>query len=1008
MKANPLLDNIFLEKLFTAYDREIYAKITALNFDELPTEEISGKVTGGSINVDGTSACRRTCSSTLVANEVNINDYYWGLNTKFELQIGLTNRIDEKYPDIIWFKEGIYLITTFSTALVTSNYTINIQGNNKIGLLDGTIGGSLTALSYDFGREDYTDENGVSHRRKLPIRDIVTELIHEYAHEPWENIIVQDLDDFGVELLQYRGTATNPLYLFFNINSQEVEQMTLDGSFTVYKGRQISCTISNIENIVFEVNDKGEEVKGKYYNLNELYTVSNPTAFKLNRNDEEENYYIIKITTGQTCGYRMTDITYAGDLIANVGETVVSVLDKICKMLGDFEYYYDTDGKFIFKRKNQYIYKSFNHHTTTESSQSYVENSAYISPTVWDFTGSTLVTSFNNTPNLSELKNDYSLWGTRKSLTGNDLPVHLRYAIDKKPIYYKTLRGDEYGTTMFIDQIRDEITKEVHREMDIVINDYTIQHKLPGDLPGPQLYPDGSLRGGWWDIRDWYEYYKILTGNEPNGTIKWYTQNDLTGLVSAHETITQLELYKDHISNWAEMYNRYYNDTDTLVWMITLTPTREQNKYKLSWGHSYGSYSQANYESNFYVSHLENGKVVTKKAEPPKKRIINRPMSGCSDSHTYLTFLYETTYTLSGEPTGGAAYLYNPNFTYVNDGMDYNEIIEETINRRVEEKLKDIIIVDWREIIYQMAIDYRRFNHCDDFGLKVQEINGKQFDGKYIYPRGVTGYEQYYVDMEGFWRQIYCPQYDYTTITLSENQYVNAKPGEYFVKYWNTDDENCYEARYLYKDITTADLTYNDISNGVLHTVSSPYNLTTTYYYKPDPNEWIDGWNPIVDNSPESLNFWFDFLDDGGDIERYGTSFVGDRPKAVNDSMIKSIYFRETPTLIFTDNIAKIDKKLGYSYLQYSPAMASLFTMSTQGKDAIDVLYEHLYKNSYCIESVTVNALPIYHLEPNNMINIFDTRAGINGTYVMTKFTLPLTYNGTMSITATKAVEEIF
>lgn len=796
MKANPLLDNIFLEKLFTAYDREIYAKITALNFDEFPTEEISGKVTGGSINVDGTSACRRTCSLTLVANEVNINDYYWGLNTKFELQIGLTNRIDEKYPDIIWFKEGIYLITTFSTALGTSNYTINIQGKDKMGLLDGTIGGTLTALSYDFGREDYTDENGVSHRRKLPIRDIVTELIHEYAHEPWENIIVQDLDDFGVELLQYRGTTTNPLYLFFNINSQEVEQMTLDGSFTVYKGRQISCAISNIENIVFEVNNKGEEIKGKYYNLNELYTVSNPTAFKLNRNDEEENYYIIKITTGQTCGYRMTDITYAGDLIANVGETVVSVLDKICKMLGDFEYYYDTEGKFIFKRKNQYIYKSFNHHTTTESSQSYVENSAYISPTVWDFTGSTLVTSFNNTPNLSELKNDYSLWGTRKSLTGNDLPVHLRYAIDKKPTYYKTLRGDAYGTTTFIDQIRDQITKEAHKE--------------------------------------------------------------------------------------------------------------------------------------------------------------------------------------------------------------------ETINQRIEEKLKDIIIVDWREIIYQMAIDYRRFNHCDDFGLKVQEVNGKQFDGKYIYPRGVTGYEQYYIDMEGFWRQIYCPQYDYTTITLSENQYINAKPGEYFVKYWNTDDENCYEARYLYKDITTADLTYNDISNGVLHTVSSPYNLTTTYYYKPDPDEWIDGWNPIVDNSPESLNFWFDFLDDGGDIERYGTSFVGDRPKAVNDSMIKSIYFRETPTLIFTDNIANIDKKLGYSYLQYSPAMASLFTMSAQGKDAIDVLYEHLYKNSYCIESVTVNALPIYHLEPNNMINIFDTRAGINGTYVMTKFTLPLTYNGTMSITATKAVEEIF
>ena len=49
--------------------------------------------------------------------------------------------------------------------------------------------------------------------------------------------------------------------------------------------------------------------------------------------------------------------------------------------------------------------------------------------------------------------------------------MHLRYAIDKKPTYYKTLRGDAYGTTMFRDQIRDEITKEVHREMGIVIND---------------------------------------------------------------------------------------------------------------------------------------------------------------------------------------------------------------------------------------------------------------------------------------------------------------------------------------------------------------------------------------------------------------------------------------------------------------------------------------------------------------------------------------------------------
>jgi hypothetical protein len=53
---------------------------------------------------------------------------------------------------------------------------------------------------------------------------------------------------------------------------------------------------------------------------------------------------------------------------------------------------------------------------------------------------------------------------------------------------------------------------------------------------------------------------------------------------------------------------------------------------------------------------------------------------------------------------------------------------------------------DWREIIYQMALDYFRFNHLDNFELKVRQANPD------LYPTGRTGYEQYYTDMQGFWR----------------------------------------------------------------------------------------------------------------------------------------------------------------------------------------------------------------------------------------------------------------
>jgi hypothetical protein len=47
-------------------------------------------------------------------------------------------------------------------------------------------------------------------------------------------------------------------------------------------------------------------------------------------------------------GYRVTDLVYDKDLIAAAGDTITSVLDKIVKMLGSFEYFYDLEGHFIF------------------------------------------------------------------------------------------------------------------------------------------------------------------------------------------------------------------------------------------------------------------------------------------------------------------------------------------------------------------------------------------------------------------------------------------------------------------------------------------------------------------------------------------------------------------------------------------------------------------------------------------------------------------------------------
>jgi hypothetical protein len=74
----------------------------------------------------------------------------------------------------------------------------------------------------------------------------------------------------------------------------------------------------------------------------------------------------MKLEYGDLAGYRLTDLTYAGELKANVGETAVSVLDKIKNMLGNYEYFYNLDGKFVFQKKRTYISTPWNANEASE------------------------------------------------------------------------------------------------------------------------------------------------------------------------------------------------------------------------------------------------------------------------------------------------------------------------------------------------------------------------------------------------------------------------------------------------------------------------------------------------------------------------------------------------------------------------------------------------------------------------------------------------------------------
>ena len=1058
----------FLLDLDAQKNKEIYARITALTFAELPVETIEGRVTGGSINIDGASAIRRSCSLTISAQNFTYNHYYWGLNSKFKLEIGIKNNINSMMPDIIWFNQGIYLITTFNTSNATNAYNISISGKDKMCLLNGEIGGTLES-SVDFGTIEEEDSDGVWKIRKIPVMEIIRNMVHTYAGEPYYNIIINDLDTYGLELLEYRYDV--PMYLYRRQGTDVYHNMVMENDdLTLYLDSAGTQPVKLKEIDIDHLDILVEPPGGISHEALPLYFKSPYDGSK------RKPYLFAKVEYGQTAGYRISDLIYPGDLVANPGESITSVLDKLKSMLTEFEYFYDLDGHFVFQKKKSFISTMWSPLHNDENNEDSVQQSlALATSTAYAFNNNESITAFNNNPNLLNLRNDYSIWGERTGTSGAKLPIHMRYAIDKKPKYYKNFKGEIFVTGKEVFQeLEYTTTQEIFKEYFDTIQAFQPVYPQPDELKAPMKRADGSWTAGWWDIRDWATYYKILTATteEPPYTMKWYSTGDETGYQKLTLSTASGSL-----------------DWTGYVWLVIRKKSQYDNSYYYHVGHGGTPESWFNPNAKetctLYRSYYDDkGRIRTVTALDENNQPITKefgpPYSGCTDTHTYLKFLTEDTSDTA------SVYFYNPAFP---SHDSYEQLVTEVATKYYEENGL-LHYVDWREIIYQMSLDYYQHNTEDNFELDIIKNN------PIFYPSGQTGYERYYIDLAGFWRQIYYPflnkniaetEKERITVealiastkdnikTLTQDiSNLNAieEPTEEqtlqlieAVEILKTEENNLrkleieldnlkdkldnyyklienyfYYSEDLFMESDDVSLIYKGVvssyyelleKTGVqlghyyLLTTETTYNDITYHvgdiFVATEINDdgtakWENGlyegekqfWLKNVYERPESLNFWFDFLDTEGELQQFNVKNIGSRSKTVNETSIKSIYFRRTPAVVFTNDINNGQRINSYKYLQIPEQyIEQMFTTSAQGKSAKDRLDELLYAHGYCVETVTITALPVYYLDVNTRIYVHDDKSGIDGDYVVSKITIPLTYNGTMSINATKAAENI-
>ena len=899
----PLLNKQFLRQLDQHQHKVIYARVISLNNREEPIEKIEGVVTGGSISVDGSSAIRRSCNLTMTSENININNVYWGISNKISIEIGLQNDIDNRYEKIIWFPQGIYILTDFKTSHQVNNYTITVNGKDKMCLLNGDINGTFNAET-DLGIEYLVNANQEITERKIPITEIIQEMIRHYAKEPFANIIIKDIDSFGLQLLENKDTDKIYYLIYSTTQNNDNGKKKMEAILTDDSNETIFCqTCADIKK-VSDIKNYADKVC--FYqtieedDINLINTVTNFSKFTF----RNHSVYVQQINQGNTIGYTPVDLTYPDELVASIGDTVTSILDKIVQMLGDFEYFYNLKGQFVFQKKKSYISSSWNKIINAEG-ESYITPALLSSKSTYSFDNSVLITSFQNDPKLNNIKNDYTVWGIKKTTSGGEVPIHARYAIDKKPQLYCSFNEDDLSKPGVVYCSKDFYNNEISsiiadnynnalaikkRPPDFLLNatyyDYNKWKSSTSSTPTTNMiihYSEEELNEMWWTVLDWGRCYEALAGERPTKKLFNYGQNPCCATIQFPGESAPRFLRSQLI---------FDVDTDTGI-PHTGAVTIE--------GRQQGSWSP-----------FQHG------------------FSNCGHTFDFFMDLDETNNL---------------------DSWIFCPQIPEEDRGKVMGKDYTLVRVDWREIIFQMAKDYYKHYHEDDYATILMRNNTFK-PGISLYPYGETGYEQYYHDIQGFWRLLY-----------------------------------------LGYDAIPEDIVLSDYFDGA------------------DKNYPL--WNKNIINDPMSLLFWFDFFDSSNsNIEKFSVHAIGDRAKNINDEQIRAIIYPDTPDIVFIEAGRNDQIKIfedGYQvYTDADSAIISAMSTSNRRKTIHDQIDTMLYDYSYFNNSITINCIPIYYLEPNTVVSVDDNLSNIHGYFTLNKFTIPLTYNGTMSITAVKVPQKIY
>lgn len=892
-------DSAFLQKIDNQRFRKQYIKLILLDWNENPIDEIQGYSTSGTLSINGDSACRQTCNvSMYVPNEeykiTDINNLI-SINKKIYLEVGIENEQLE-YPEhkVIWFPQGLFCITSCSLTHSSNGRTLSLQLRDKMCLLDGSCGGTIPA-STQFDEYETIDENGEWIIEKPVIEQIIRELVHHFGGEQPGKIIISDIPARIKAAMKWIGDTS--LYKYYDEATE-----TNPASYGMTTDLSVAQSHSGYETFEY-----GEDV-----------------------------------------GFIYTDFTYPSELIANAGDTVTTILDKIKNTLGtNYEYFYDADGNFIFREKRNFL-------NTTQATIELenMKNDDYVvdmtkGKTVYNFDNSPIVSSFASTPKYSEIKNDFIVWGIRKSDNGVDLPIRYHLAIDEKP---KT--GNIYSVYFYTDP-----------------DDGLEKAKAPIPFENKEYFPYPGTVG-------------VMYLDENINAI--YVWNPDTG---GYETIS---------GETIERYNPNQAGNEGIIYVDSET------KQRYYWGTNINSdhyLSKEIEKKNAYQAYLDTIAPIEANIAADQALLgdIDATLSGIGKTIEELQQEIEANNVIIQEAQDNITSL---NTTLTQLEADYNDTTIEAEKEQIQEQInqvQDLIDAEEAAIAELEQANAQleaTINSIPELEEEQQELLAEIETLKRQMQDALDVYNATIARLEGeAFEYLPTPSVEIVKVKTTDwrsELYLQGSMGEPLGL----------ESNYYYAELAaewpklydlkagTETINGEQVYVGAFRPEVLKQPWTVSYFL-----DFIDSTNAI---SQFSVNA----------IGRRSLIKSEDTYNCVFEPEIPDFVLIETGQPDADKNRLECESR-GQAYIQIPSSIYTMLAIGGELNGCFTEIKNLLYNHTQYNETIQLQGMPVFHIEANSRIHVQDQDANIYGDYLVTSMSIPLTISGTMSLSATKMIDKL-